>query len=77
MSPWAYDNEYLIWGANTLKLDDAKLFTPLNENWGKTKDKVIYTTKIVEGVHIQTFEVIDKYKAKDKYHNYENGEVVK
>jgi len=63
---WATDGEYLLNGYRKLKLDDLNTFTPLNKNWGKTKTKIIYETKVLENVDYDSFEPIDLYSGKDK-----------
>ena len=68
--PWATDGKVLIWGSHTLQLKDLKSFTPINENWGKTKNEIINEYKILKNVDYSSFKVIDDYSAVDK-----NGEV--
>ena len=68
---WATDGQYLLNGYEKIKLDDLNSFTPLNENWGKTNQKIIYRTKILKNVDYDSFEVIDNYNGKDKYTTYD------
>ncbi|NHM07492.1 hypothetical protein G4D82_09695 [Flavobacterium sp. CYK-4] len=72
--PWSTDGEYLIFGYQKLKLDDVKDFKPIDEQWGKTKSKIIYENKVLEMIDYNSFEVINYSTAKDKNHTYTYGD---
>ena len=44
---WAKAENTLIHGNQTVKLDDINDFMPIDETWGKTRNKIIYTTEIL------------------------------
>ena len=73
--PWSTDGEYLLYGYKPLKLDDANDFQAIDENWGKTKTKIIYEDQILENVDYSTFKVINYSTAKDKNHTFEYGKI--
>ncbi|MEG0917616.1 MAG: DKNYY domain-containing protein [Myroides sp.] len=73
--PWAKSGNYLINGKSTIYLNDINDFTPIDDDWGKTKTKIINCNKILYDAHVESFEVISSYEGKDKYFNYEFGAI--
>ncbi|WP_169927086.1 DKNYY domain-containing protein [Mucilaginibacter auburnensis] len=73
--PWSKSGKILIHGNDTIHVGDIEEFIPVDEDWGKTKKKVINKNKILIGADPATFEVINSYSGKDKYHVYEFGKI--
>jgi hypothetical protein len=71
--PWAAADKLLINGQDTVYLEDINDFTPIDEDWGKTKRQIINRNKIVYGADVETFKIISSYNGKDKNYNYEFG----
>jgi hypothetical protein len=74
--PWAKADNKLIWGKQTLSLDDINDFKPIDDDWGKTKTKIINDGEILKGVDYNTFQIINSSSAKDKYHKFEYGKMI-
>ena len=72
--PWSTDGQYLLFGYQKLKLDDVKDFQPIDEQWGKTKSKIIFESKVLKMVDYNSFKVINYSTAKDKNHTYTYGD---
>lgn len=75
--PWAMADNLLINGQDTLFLEDIKDFTPIDNDWGKTKKYIVNRDKIVFGADLETFKILSSYEGKDKYFNYEFGLIKK
>jgi hypothetical protein len=73
--PWAKAGNVLIYGKDTLTLDDIEDFKPIDKNWGLTSKYVIYENQILTASDVATFEVINSYTGKDKKHIYEFGQI--
>lgn len=71
--PWAKADNFLINGSDTVSLDDINDFTPIDEDWGKSKKYIIYRNKILYGADVETFKIISPFQGKDKNYNYEYG----
>ncbi|MVN23534.1 hypothetical protein GO621_18600 [Mucilaginibacter sp. HMF7410] len=75
--PWSKEGKILIHGYDTLFLDDINTFVPIDENWGKTNQYVIYKSKKLNGADPNTFKIISSYAGSDKKHVYEFGKIKK
>lgn len=75
--PWSKAGNILIYGHDTMTLDDINDFRPLNEHWGKTKKYIVNEGKIVAGADVKSFQIANDYTGRDKYHTYEFGEIKK
>jgi hypothetical protein len=75
--PWSKANDILIYGSDTLRLDDINEFIPIDRDWGKTRTKVINRNKGLAGADPNTFQAINSYSGKDNTHYYEFGKVAK
>jgi hypothetical protein len=73
--PWAKAGNILINGSQTIAIDDINDFIPIDEDWGKTKSKIIYNNEIIYGADLGTFKVINSYSGRDKNHVYEYGKI--
>ena len=73
--PWAKADKILMHGYDTIILDDINDFIPINEDWGKTKSKVLNRNEILFGADAETFKVVNRYSGKDKNHTYEFGKI--
>ena len=73
--PWSKADNILIHGYDTVLLDDINDFITIDEDWGKTKTKVINKSKILFGADPFTFKPINSFSGKDKYHVYEFGAI--
>lgn len=75
--PWAMADNLLINGQDTLFLEDINDFTPIDNDWGKTKKYIINRDKIVFGADLETFKILSPFEGKDKYFNFEFGLIKK
>lgn len=75
--PWSKAENTLIYGYQTLILDDIDDFVPIDEDWGKTKKYVINRNTMVTGADPVTFKVISERSGKDKNNTYEYGKIKK
>jgi hypothetical protein len=73
--PWAMEGKVLIHGNSTIRLEDINDFEPIDEDWGKTKSKMLNENKILPGADLETFQIINSYAGKDKNNTYEFGEI--
>jgi hypothetical protein len=73
--PWAKAENILIHGNDTIILDDINDFEPIDEDWGRTKSKVLNKNKILLGADPKSFKVINSYSGKDMNHEYEFGKI--
>jgi len=71
--PWARCGDLLIHGKDTVYLDDISEFTPLDNDWGKTKRHIINNNEILYGADVATFEILSSFQGKDKNYNFEFG----
>jgi hypothetical protein len=73
--PWAMEGKILIHGNSTIRLEDINDFEPIDENWGKTKSKMLNENTILPGADPETFEIINSYSGKDKNNTFEFGKI--
>lgn len=73
--PWAKAGNLLIHGSDTVRLDDANEFIPLDDDWGKTKKYIVNNNQILFGADVETFKIISSFQGKDKNYNYEFGAI--
>ncbi|HEX9511643.1 MAG TPA: DKNYY domain-containing protein [Puia sp.] len=73
--PWARADNILIHGNDTIMLDDINSFVPIDEDWGKTKSKILNKNQILYGADLETFKIINSYSGKDKNYTYEFGKI--
>jgi len=71
--PWAKTDNILIYGSDTLKLKNVNEFTPIDEDWGKTKKHIINNNQILYDADVESFKIISSFEGKDKNYNYEFG----
>ncbi|WP_367178982.1 DKNYY domain-containing protein [Flavobacterium sp.] len=71
--PWAKADNILIYGSDTLNVNNVNDFIPIDEDWGKTKEHMINNTQILYDADLETFEIISSFEGKDKNYNYESG----
>lgn len=71
--PWAMADNLLIHGKDTVSFDGINEFTPVDDDWGKTKKYIINKNRIIYGADIGTFKIISGFEGKDKNFNYEFG----
>ena len=71
--PWAKAGNILIYGRDTIYLEDINEFVPIDRDWGKTKKQVVNKNNILFGADAEKFEVISSFEGKDKKYNYEFG----
>ncbi len=74
--PWAKAKNTLIWGRDTLKVDDVNQFIALDDDWGKTQNQIIYRNKVLDSVDYNSFKIINSYIGEDNQYRYEFGEIV-
>jgi len=75
--PWSKADNILIYGNDTILLQDINDFIPIDKYWGKTKKHVINENKIINQADPKSFEVINSYSGKDSKHTYEFGKIKK
>ncbi len=75
--PWAKSGNILINGSDTLSLADITDFTPIDNNWGKTKSAIIFNNQLLVGADPASFEIINSYAGKDNQHTFEFGKMTK
>ena len=75
--PWAKADNILIYGRDTVYLDDINDFIPIDENWGKTKKYIINKNRILNGANVETFKIVNSFSGKDKNYNYEFGYIAR
>ena len=73
--PWSTDGVKLFYGYKPIKLENIIDFKAIDENWGKTKTKIIYENNVIEKADYETFEVLSYSLAKDKNHTYQYGKI--
>lgn len=69
--PWARDNKHIVYRHNISSINDNIDFEVLSENWARTRSEYFYQGKSVQGIDIETFEIINDNTAKDKLRTYE------
>ena len=75
--PWAKAGDILIHENDTIKLNDLSDFKPIDENWGKTKDKVLNENKILPDADPESFIVTSSFAGYDKKNKFEFGKLKK
>src|SRR5579872_1693001 len=73
--PWATEGHILIHGNKTISLEDINEFEPIDEDWGKTKSKIINDDVILEGADVRTFKIENRYTGSDKNNTFEFGKI--
>jgi hypothetical protein len=73
--PWAMEGQILIHGNSTVRLEDINEFEPIDEDWGKTKSKILNDNEILDGADPGSFEIINSYSGRDKNNTYEFGKI--
>ena len=71
--PWAKSNNILIHGSDTITVDAASEFNPIDEDWGKTKKYIINNNQILYDADLETFKTTSSFEGKDKKYSYESG----
>ena len=73
--PWARADNILLHGGEKIMLDDIDDFVPIDEDWGKTRSKILNENKILPGADPATFTIINSFSGKDEHHTYELGKI--
>ncbi|NMH23946.1 DKNYY domain-containing protein [Flavobacterium solisilvae] len=71
--PWAKSNNIIIHGSDTITIDDASEFSPIDEDWGKTKKYIINNNQILYDADLETFKTTSSFEGRDKKYSYESG----
>lgn len=74
--PWAKTNNLIIHGGEAIELNHVNDFVPIDEDWGKTKEHIVYNNHILYGADVKSFKITSSFEGKDKRFRFEFGAIV-